>query len=107
MLRLTQILLTLLLATGTLYAQETRGTLNGLVVDDTGAAVPNAKVVVTNTATNQSRRRPRRRRARTLSRICCRGRTGLPSKRRGSSAWSGMVWTCECRTGLPLMSRSP
>ncbi|HBY58864.1 MAG TPA: hypothetical protein DEH78_03525, partial [Solibacterales bacterium] len=47
-------LFALLLAAVTLSAQDTRGSINGTVTDDSGAAVPNAKVVVTNTATNVS-----------------------------------------------------
>jgi hypothetical protein len=36
------------------FAQTERGNLTGLVTDSTGAAVPGARIVVTNVATNQS-----------------------------------------------------
>ncbi len=36
-------------------AQDFRATLSGLVTDPSGAAVPNATVKATNTATNESR----------------------------------------------------
>lgn len=41
----------LALATGTLEAQSTFGTITGLIADSTGAVIPNATVVATNSAT--------------------------------------------------------
>src|SRR5687768_9661388 len=37
-----------------LFAQQGRGTIQGLVSDSTGAAVPDAQITVTSIATNQS-----------------------------------------------------
>jgi hypothetical protein len=45
----------LLLAQAALFAQTGSGSITGTVVDKTGAVVPNAKVVVKNTATNALR----------------------------------------------------
>jgi len=45
----------LLLAQVALFAQTGSGSITGTVVDKTGAVVPNAKVVVKNTATNALR----------------------------------------------------
>ena len=44
----------LLLSAGRAFAQETTGRVVGTVTDQQGAAVPNAKVTVTNTSTQQS-----------------------------------------------------
>ncbi len=44
-------ILCLVLFTGSLYAQSTFGTITGLVADSTGAVIPNAVVVATNTQT--------------------------------------------------------
>jgi hypothetical protein len=41
----------LALSLGTLQAQSTLGTITGLVTDSSGAVIPNAVVVATNTAT--------------------------------------------------------
>ncbi|MBO0799163.1 MAG: carboxypeptidase regulatory-like domain-containing protein, partial [Blastocatellia bacterium] len=41
----------LLVFAGSMAAQSTLGTITGLVVDRTGAVIPNAVVVATNTAT--------------------------------------------------------
>ncbi len=46
----------LALASASIYAQESRGSISGRVTDPTGAIVPSATVTVTNTATNTSRR---------------------------------------------------
>ncbi|MDQ3651021.1 MAG: carboxypeptidase-like regulatory domain-containing protein [Acidobacteriota bacterium] len=43
-----------LFASGVAFAQETRGTLLGTVRDSTGAVVPGAAIVVTNSSTNTS-----------------------------------------------------
>ena len=42
----------LCLSGAVLFAQSERGTISGTVTDSTGAAVPQAKVTVTNLATN-------------------------------------------------------
>jgi hypothetical protein len=42
----------LLLVSGSVFAQSERGTISGNVLDPSGAAVPNAKVTIVNTATN-------------------------------------------------------
>src|SRR3954468_850387 len=48
-------LLILILGLGaSTFAQSDRGSITGRVVDPTGAVVPDAKVTVTNTATNTS-----------------------------------------------------
>ncbi len=44
------------LDTGLLQAQESRGAITGRVLDGQGAVVPGAKVSVTNSATNETRR---------------------------------------------------
>src|SRR5215217_9124805 len=41
----------LVFSSGALFAQSTLGTITGLVTDSTGAIIPNAVVVATNTAT--------------------------------------------------------
>ncbi|MDX2149978.1 MAG: carboxypeptidase regulatory-like domain-containing protein [Bryobacteraceae bacterium] len=43
-----------ILATLLLHGQQDRGTLTGTVLDQSGAAVPNVKVTITNTQTNQT-----------------------------------------------------
>ena len=45
----------LCLLSGGVFAQENAATLTGVVTDPSGAAVPNAAVKATNTATNQAR----------------------------------------------------
>ena len=45
-------LLCFFLVTSALFAQSAAGILTGVVKDSTGATIPNAKIVVTNTATN-------------------------------------------------------
>ena len=40
-------LLTLLLCSASLIAQESRATISGVVTDPSGAAIPNAKITVT------------------------------------------------------------
>ncbi len=47
------VLSTLLLLCGVLSAQEFRATISGHVLDSSGGAVPNAKIQVTSTATNE------------------------------------------------------
>src|SRR6185437_14252113 len=44
--------LSLLIGSGHAHGQQTLGSLNGTVVDSTGAAVPGATVTVTNSAIN-------------------------------------------------------
>jgi outer membrane receptor protein involved in Fe transport len=46
---------TLLLACNFAFAQSEQGTLSGTITDPSGAAITNAKITVTNTATNQAR----------------------------------------------------
>lgn len=46
----------LLLVAAALPAQESRGSVSGRVTDTSGAVIPNAKVSVTNTQTNETRR---------------------------------------------------
>lgn len=46
---------TLLLACNLVFAQSELGSISGTVTDQTGAAIINAKIVVTNLATNQAR----------------------------------------------------
>ena len=53
--RLTRLVTILLFLSQITVAQNVRSTLSGRVVDQTGAAVPEASVVVTNTETNQGR----------------------------------------------------
>jgi hypothetical protein len=48
-------LLVLAASTFTLHAQDFRATLNGLVTDPSGAAIPNASVKATNPQTNETR----------------------------------------------------
>ena len=48
------ILFSLLLLSAVAFAQRDLGTITGSITDATGAAVPNAKVTITNTATNVS-----------------------------------------------------
>jgi hypothetical protein len=48
--RLFQLVLTLTVLAGAVFGQETRGTIVGRVVDPSGAFIPGASVVVTNTA---------------------------------------------------------
>ena len=43
-----------LIAAATLFAQSERGAISGTVRDSSGAAVPQAQVAITNTATNQA-----------------------------------------------------
>jgi hypothetical protein len=45
----------LLVLAATLYAQQDMGVVTGLVTDKSGAAVPGAKIVIVNPATNESR----------------------------------------------------
>jgi hypothetical protein len=48
--------LLLALASGIASAQEARGAITGRVTDPSGAVIPNATIVVTNTKTNETRR---------------------------------------------------
>lgn len=48
------LLFSLLLLSAVAFAQRDLGTITGTITDATGAAVPNAKVTITNTATNVS-----------------------------------------------------
>ncbi len=49
---LSAIALSLLISSGSLFAQSERGTIAGNVVDPSGAAIAGAKVSVVNAATN-------------------------------------------------------
>jgi len=44
----------LLVLSGTANTQEFRGSISGVIADSSGAAVPGAQVIITNTATNTS-----------------------------------------------------
>jgi hypothetical protein len=56
------VLAAILLACVTTFGQSDRGTISGRVTDNTGAAVPGAKVVVSNLATGAGSTLRRRRR---------------------------------------------
>jgi hypothetical protein len=45
-----------LLGASSLFAQETRATISGVITDAQGSAVPGASVVITNTEMNSSSR---------------------------------------------------
>lgn len=52
--RLTQTIIFMLLLSLAVFGQTNRGAISGTVTDSTGAAIPGAKVTVTNLGTNQS-----------------------------------------------------
>ena len=52
----TALMLILVLTSASLAQEETSATITGQVVDPAGAAIPNATVLVTNTATGEERR---------------------------------------------------
>lgn len=53
---LISLILSALMAASALFAQESRGAITGRVMDAQGGVIPGAKVAVTNTATNETRR---------------------------------------------------
>ena len=53
--RVTVILLLLGLLSGMAISQTSRGTVNGLITDSTGAVIPNAQVILTQKGTNVTR----------------------------------------------------
>src|SRR6266404_9559538 len=54
--RVSQLLLFFIALTASLFAQTNRGGISGTVMDQSGAVVPSATVVIINTGTNATRR---------------------------------------------------